>query len=61
MRKNVLPVVEVTCYGKKKTWNRSEAIAFFTKGVLMCDGSERERYAKIIAGLEAGENKVSDE
>ena len=45
------PFVTVRTYGQEKRWNREEAINFFANAVLECDGSEKERYANILAQL----------
>ena len=54
--------VRTICYGKRDVWNeRADAIRFFTEGVLISEGSEQSRYAKILAELNAGYNVCSDE
>lgn len=55
------PFVTVVTYGKEKRWNREEAISFFANAVLECDGSEKERYANVLAQLCLGNNYCSDE
>lgn len=53
--------VAITCYGETKEWYRPEAIDYFSNAVLNCEGSEKDRYAKILAMLCQGENECSDE
>ena len=53
--------VKITCYGKTETMNRRDAIAYYREGVTMCEGSEAERYAKILSQLLAGAKVCSDE
>ena len=53
--------VKVTCYGETKTWERKDAIAFFLKGMMWCEGSERERYTNIYLQLIDGAKEASDE
>ncbi len=54
-------IVTITCYGTTKEYERLEALREFTQGVLFCEGSERDRYASIVAGLRAGKTVVNDE
>ena len=54
-------MVEITCYGKTETTDRKKAIAFYKDCAANSEGCERERYQNILDGLEAGENKVSDQ
>ena len=54
--------VTVICYGQKTVWkNRKDAMDFFAQGVMECDGSERERYALILADLWSGLKVCTDE
>lgn len=53
-------IVEVTCYGKTKTYTRKEAMEHFLEGMMCSEGAERERYTRIYCALSAGLNKVSD-
>lgn len=56
-----LDTVIVKCYGEEKQWdNRKEALEFFTKAMSACEGSEQERYAKIVAELVSGKNVCTD-
>ena len=54
-------MVEVTCYGTTKLYERQQAIREFRIAMQVCEGSEKERYANIYCGLARGENKISDE
>lgn len=50
-----LDSVKVTCYGTTKIWDdRQEAIKEFREGMLVCEGSERERYTNIYLQLTSG-------
>ena len=55
-----MDMVMITCYCQTETMERADAIKLYSEGVMCCDGSERERYATILAGLLAGETEVSD-
>ena len=49
------------CYGKKTNWNsRNEAISFFLTCYFSSEGSERERYEKIIKQLIEGKSECKD-
>ena len=52
--------VTITCYGKTKEWNRKDAIKFYAEAVLVCDGSEKARYANILAELALGDAVCTD-
>ena len=52
--------VIIICYREAKTMRRQEAIEFFAEGVAECDGSEKERYANILADLLAGKHICRD-
>ena len=57
-------MIKVTCYGEVSEYKtRKEAINHFKEGMCYCDpySSEYERYAMIVAQLEAGKTEVSDE
>ena len=55
-------MVTVRCYNKEETWSsRSEAMKFYFTGMIMTDGSERERYTSIYCQLAEGRNYCSDE
>lgn len=53
-------IVKVTCYGTTKEYERQEAINKFLVGIMMCEGSERERYMNIYLGLIQGLKEVND-
>lgn len=54
-------MVEVICYGKRDKWeNREKAIAFYLEGMMVCDGSERNRYTNVYLDLVAGKDVCSD-
>lgn len=53
--------VVVTCYGTPKIYDRQQAIKEFTTAVLACEGSERDRYCRILSGLRSGKTEVTDE
>ena len=52
--------VTITCYDKTEKRKRGEAINFYTEGMLCCEGSERDRYASIVTGLNLGLKIVDD-
>ena len=57
-------MIEITCYGqteKHPASKRKELMDFYLEGVMCCEGSERDRYAKIYSELADGLFKVSDE
>lgn len=55
-------MVTTICYGKEETWlSRQMAIDTFTEAMNATEGSEHDRYAKIVADLEAGEEVATDE
>lgn len=54
--------VTTITYGQARKWNkREDAIAFFSDGVMYCDGCERERYAIVLCKLINGLKVCSDE
>lgn len=54
--------VTTICYRQKREWDsREEAENFFLKGVMCCEGSERDRYATILSKLMSGRKVCSDE
>ena len=61
-KKQLAEQVTVTCYGRKETMTREQAIDKYFEGVCYCDGSERERYTniyvKLMKGETAGERQV---
>lgn len=53
--------VDVICYGERTTWSsRDEAMNFYLTGMIMTDGSERERYADIYSELRMGKKVCTD-
>ena len=55
-------LVTVICYGCSRIWkSRSEAIRFYGKGMLECEGAESERYKCIVGRLLAGDNPATDD
>lgn len=54
-------IVTITCYGKVEKRRRDEAIAFYSEGIMCCEGSERDRYTSIVMGLQQGFKVVDDE
>lgn len=54
-------IVTITCYNKTSQMERKQAIEFYTSCVLCSEGSERERYAKILAELIDNYKVCSDE
>ena len=54
-------IVTITCYGKKETRTRSDALAFYKDCMRACEGSERDRYCNIVMDLEDGKTECSDE
>lgn len=57
-----LDSVVVITYGQKQIWDsRDEAARFFFKGMMECEGAERDRYAKIYADLILGLPVCTDE
>lgn len=57
----VKDMVEITCYGTTKLYERQQAIKEFRIAMQVCEGSEKERYANIYCELVRGKNKISDE
>lgn len=54
--------ITIVCYGKASKWyNRKLAIQEYTTAVLCSEGSERERYSKILAELIDNRMYCSDE
>ncbi|MBR0542432.1 MAG: hypothetical protein IJK26_09585 [Clostridia bacterium] len=52
--------VIIVCYGEEKTANRKEAIKQYAEYVLHSDGSEKCRYANILAQLCLGKARCTD-
>ena len=53
-------IVQITCYGRVSEMDRQDAIREFTEGVMVCDGSERDRYMNILMDLMAGLKECRD-
>lgn len=53
-------MVKVVCYGTAKMYERQKAIDEFTTAILCCEGSERDRYCRILSGLRSGLKEVTD-
>lgn len=53
--------VTVTCYGRKESMTREQAIDKYYEGMCYCEGSERERYTNIYVKLMGGETEVNDD
>ena len=54
-------MVEVTCYGTTKLYERQKAVREFRIAMQVCEGHEKERYTHIFCELVRGKNKISDE
>ena len=54
-------MVEITCYGTTKLYQRQQAIREFLIAMQVCEGSEKERYANIYCELVRGKKVVCDE
>lgn len=53
--------VKTVCYGRERTWeSRDEAINFFADGILNSEGSEQQRYLKILVDLTLGKSVCRD-
>lgn len=60
---NVEKTFTITCYGKTKTYAESERKVMtkgFKKAMIVCDGSERDRYANIYLDLVSGAKHCTD-
>lgn len=60
MEKTDVDIVTIVCYNKTRKMPRQEAIKKFGEGMLVCEGSEAERYAQIYEQLLAGYKVCSD-
>lgn len=56
-----MDTVKVTCYGKTETLKRNEALNKYSEAMMWSDGSELQRYAKIVEELLSGCVECSDE
>lgn len=53
-------VITIT-YNQERRWkHRSEAIEFFKKGVIECEGAERDRYINVLIDLEEMKSVCTD-
>ena len=53
-------MVKVVCYGSAKMYERSQAIEEFLSAIACSEGSERDRYCRILSGLRSGLKEVTD-
>ena len=58
MKRNVVTII---CYDKAESMNRDKAIAFYSEGVMACEGAERDRYMSVLMGLQKGLTLVDDQ
>jgi len=57
-----LDAVTITCYGTTETWDdRMAALRFYKQGAEECEGSERDRYTRIVFQLMDGLSVCSDQ
>lgn len=57
-----LDKVVTICYRQKRIWSsRDDAIKFYTEGVMMSEGSEKDRYMNVLLKLQAGKNVCTDD
>mgnify|MGYP007013864716 CR=1 FL=1 len=54
-------IVKIICYRRESEMERQDAIREFTEGVMVCNGSERDRYMNILLDLMAGMKVCRDE
>ena len=52
--------VTITCYGRKESLLRADAIRKYQEGMMCCEGSERERYTNIYIQLISGQENIKD-
>ena len=53
--------VKVICYNDEEVWDsREDALEFYMKAMAGSEGSEQERYAKIVAELAMGKAVCTD-
>ena len=56
-----LSTVKVICYNDEEEWDsREDALEFYMKAMAGSEGSEQERYAKIVAELAMGKAVCTD-
>lgn len=54
--------IRITCYRCTEEWlDRNNAMSFYYEGMMMCEGSERDRYTDIFMQLGAGCMDCTDE
>lgn len=53
-------IVEVHCYGSVRKMERSKAIEEFLTSIACSEGSEQERYCRILSDLRSGKKVASD-
>lgn len=56
-----MKTVKITCYGKTETLPYNTALEKYTEAMMWSDGSELQRYAKIVGELLSGCTECSDE
>lgn len=54
-------LVTIKCYSEEEVMERKEAINLYTEAMFGSEGSEQERYCRILAGLFAGYKYCSDD
>ncbi len=54
-------IVTITCYGKTEQLEREVAITIYLDAMVCSEGSERDRYSKILGELMTGQKVCSDE
>lgn len=58
---NLKDMVSITCYGKTEEKERKEAVKFYTDCAEHSEGSERDRYTTILAGLHDNKRVIFDD
>lgn len=53
-------IVTVTCYGKTEQLDRKVAIDKYLEAMVCSEGSERDRYSKILGELMTGQTICDD-
>lgn len=53
-------IVTVTCYGKTEQLERDVAIKKYLDAMMCSEGSERDRYSKILGELMTGQTVCDD-
>lgn len=57
---NKKDLVEITCYGTTKIFERKKAIKEFREAMFACEGHEQARYAYIYECLLYGDKVIDD-